>query len=292
MPAFPRPFAAKAESGGHRLRWIVLIVAALAAVAWRTQSAISTAPRRLRAAIGGPGGGDAAGLAAPQTPVWSPEATQQDRVTNETVGPGRQTPPAPDQPVPDDSVPAQPAATQPEGGVPAPQAGGGTPPATSTMEGAPPAGGGSASTGASAQPPEIAPSAANQAGVAATGAAPAAEARPTGAASPPGMTQPGAAPETTAAGEDERGTFRPTKAETDDFGTVVVDDAPAGLAGDERWVRGDGSHDCPEAYPIKGNASSRIFHVPGSSSYAQTIPELCFATEEDAVAAGYRPRAR
>jgi methylphosphotriester-DNA--protein-cysteine methyltransferase len=32
-----------------------------------------------------------------------------------------------------------------------------------------------------------------------------------------------------------------------------------------------------------------IYHVPGSSSYERTIPEMCFATEEHAVAAGYRP---
>jgi hypothetical protein len=53
-------------------------------------------------------------------------------------------------------------------------------------------------------------------------------------------------------------------------------------------VAGDGGSDCVEGYPIKGNASSKIYHVAGQSSYERTIPELCFATEEDAVAAGYR----
>jgi hypothetical protein len=48
---------------------------------------------------------------------------------------------------------------------------------------------------------------------------------------------------------------------------------------------------CPEAFAIKGNASSRIYHLPGEPSYARTIPELCFATEDDARAAGFRPRA-
>ena len=28
--------------------------------------------------------------------------------------------------------------------------------------------------------------------------------------------------------------------------------------------------------------------LPGQSSYDNTIPEICFATEEDATAAGYR----
>lgn len=55
-------------------------------------------------------------------------------------------------------------------------------------------------------------------------------------------------------------------------------------------VRGDGSGSCPVDYPIKGNANSRIYHRPADGSYNQTIPEYCFATEEDAQAAGFRPR--
>lgn len=97
--------------------------------------------------------------------------------------------------------------------------------------------------------------------------------------------------DTVASGEDQSGTFRPTRAETDEFGVVVTDDAPAGLdAGN--WVKGDGTPNCPERFPIKGNANSRIYHLPGESSYERTVPELCFATEEDAAAAGYRPRSK
>jgi hypothetical protein len=55
-------------------------------------------------------------------------------------------------------------------------------------------------------------------------------------------------------------------------------------------IEGNGTHDCPDGYPIKGNASSRIYHLPGESSYDATVPEVCFATEEDAAAGGYRPR--
>jgi hypothetical protein len=58
------------------------------------------------------------------------------------------------------------------------------------------------------------------------------------------------------------------------------------------WVPGDGSAICPPAYPIKGNASSQIYHVPGSHSYQATIPELCFASVEAATAAGFRPPRR
>ena len=46
--------------------------------------------------------------------------------------------------------------------------------------------------------------------------------------------------------------------------------------------------DCPSSHPVKGNASSGIYHVPGGGYYDVTNPEECFATEADAVAAGYR----
>lgn len=58
------------------------------------------------------------------------------------------------------------------------------------------------------------------------------------------------------------------------------------------WVEGDGTNVCPEGFPIKGNANSHIFHRPGESSYEVTIPEICFATEDAAVSAGYRQRKR
>jgi len=52
-------------------------------------------------------------------------------------------------------------------------------------------------------------------------------------------------------------------------------------------VRGDGTTACPPDYPIKGNADSGIYHTPESSSYAQTIPEFCFASTSAAEAAGF-----
>lgn len=60
----------------------------------------------------------------------------------------------------------------------------------------------------------------------------------------------------------------------------------------EGAVAGDGSADCPAGYPIKGNASSLIYHVEGDATYTATIPEFCFASEDHAVAAGYRPTKR
>ncbi len=45
---------------------------------------------------------------------------------------------------------------------------------------------------------------------------------------------------------------------------------------------------------IKGNigSSGKIYHLPGGASYKQTIPELCFDTEAEAQAAGFRKSLR
>lgn len=45
---------------------------------------------------------------------------------------------------------------------------------------------------------------------------------------------------------------------------------------------------CPSWAPIKGNADSMIYHMPGGRYYDATNPEECFRTESAAVAAGYR----
>jgi small subunit ribosomal protein S1 len=54
------------------------------------------------------------------------------------------------------------------------------------------------------------------------------------------------------------------------------------------WVEGTGENDVPAGFPIKGNASSRIYHTEDSPSYERTVAEVYFATPEDAEAAGYR----
>ena len=59
-----------------------------------------------------------------------------------------------------------------------------------------------------------------------------------------------------------------------------------------QFVPSDGAHDCPPEFPIKGNANSRIYHLPGGGSYNATIPNICFASEEAAEAAGFRPPKR
>ena len=47
----------------------------------------------------------------------------------------------------------------------------------------------------------------------------------------------------------------------------------------------DGSQ--PEGFPIKGNASSKLYHRPGTRFYDSTVAEIWFATDADAEAAGY-----
>lgn len=65
----------------------------------------------------------------------------------------------------------------------------------------------------------------------------------------------------------------------------------AALASGEGYVRlADGERSCPAEYPIKGNANSHIYHLPGESSYEATIPEFCFSTTEIAQTMGFRPR--
>ena len=52
------------------------------------------------------------------------------------------------------------------------------------------------------------------------------------------------------------------------------------------------SWNCPTWAPIKGNASSMIYHVPGGAYYSRTKPEECFTTESAARQAGYRASKR
>lgn len=47
----------------------------------------------------------------------------------------------------------------------------------------------------------------------------------------------------------------------------------------------DGSE--PEGFPIKGNADSMLYHVPGSAFYDRTVAEVWFASAEAAEAAGF-----
>lgn len=64
-------------------------------------------------------------------------------------------------------------------------------------------------------------------------------------------------------------------------------------AADHEGPHGAGSHAAlddgsePAGFPIKGNADSMLYHVPGSRFYKQTIAEVWFASEDAAEAAGF-----
>ena len=60
----------------------------------------------------------------------------------------------------------------------------------------------------------------------------------------------------------------------------------------QTWVYGSGNWTCPSGYPIKGNESSMIYHVPGGQYYERTNPEQCFSTTAAARAAGCRASKR
>ncbi|MGO2660695.1 MAG: sunset domain-containing protein, partial [Mycetocola reblochoni] len=62
--------------------------------------------------------------------------------------------------------------------------------------------------------------------------------------------------------------------------------APPSRTGPNSWG------ECPSYAPIKGNASSMIYHVPGGSYYDRTNPEECFSTRAAAERAGYRASKR
>jgi large subunit ribosomal protein L17 len=76
----------------------------------------------------------------------------------------------------------------------------------------------------------------------------------------------------------------PAEAEDEVVESASTDDAPYG----------EGSHapledvaEAPEGFPIKGNADSMLYHVPGTSFYDRTVAEVWFATAEAAEAAGF-----
>ncbi len=69
--------------------------------------------------------------------------------------------------------------------------------------------------------------------------------------------------------------------------TTDVEPGPVALI-DPDWVRGDGSLDCPLSHPVKAKVNSMIYYIPESGHYDRAVPDVCFASDLDAEAAGYR----
>lgn len=67
--------------------------------------------------------------------------------------------------------------------------------------------------------------------------------------------------------------------------------APTAAAA-EPWVEPTADGGCPDGYPVKAKASSRIYHVPGGVLYDRSIADRCYASPEAAEADGYRASLR
>ena len=87
------------------------------------------------------------------------------------------------------------------------------------------------------------------------------------------------------AGDADRVREDETQAEqaADEAPAEGVDEAPYGEG--SRAPLEDGGE--PEGFPIKGNADSMLYHLPGTRFYDATEAEVWFATAEDAEKAGF-----
>jgi len=89
--------------------------------------------------------------------------------------------------------------------------------------------------------------------------------------------------------ENEPASEKPAKApakakeKADEADTADTDEASYG-AGSHAALDDDSE---PDGFPIKGNAQSMLYHVPGSRHYKVTKAEVWFASEDDAEAAGF-----
>lgn len=63
--------------------------------------------------------------------------------------------------------------------------------------------------------------------------------------------------------------------------------ASSSTADEVTWVRPDGDGEPPDTHPIKAKVSSRVYRVPGMSSYDQTKADRCYPSAEAAEADGF-----
>lgn len=74
----------------------------------------------------------------------------------------------------------------------------------------------------------------------------------------------------------------------DDAGGADAAVDTVGSAEATTWVAPLEGGSCPLSHPVKANANSGIFHVPGGRFYDRTAAERCYATPDDATADGFR----
>jgi hypothetical protein len=70
--------------------------------------------------------------------------------------------------------------------------------------------------------------------------------------------------------------------ETEKLDPVVIPSS------DLPWIDGDGSATAPEAYPVKVNERSGIYHLAGDLAYDRTVSTKNYRTAEAAEADGFR----
>ncbi len=108
---------------------------------------------------------------------------------------------------------------------------------------------------------------------------------------PQAETAIGAEPATDTVAERAEVTAEDTAEQPETAQAEPAEDAGEEIAGEEgvNWVRGDGGAEASAGFPVKGNASSRIYHVPVGRSYNRTVAERCYPSPGAAEADGYRP---
>ncbi|WP_353650576.1 50S ribosomal protein L17 [Nakamurella sp. A5-74] len=126
--------------------------------------------------------------------------------------------------------------------------------------------------------------------------------RATRRAATPKAAKPAAAADTTPVDETPSTESTASESAGDSDGAsaqtqAAATEAPAEgaeLSTDDSTTYGEGSHavladvnEAPEGFPIKGNADSKLYHVPDSRFFSTTVAEVWFATPEAAEAAGF-----
>ena len=71
----------------------------------------------------------------------------------------------------------------------------------------------------------------------------------------------------------------------------TADAATAAATSEPDWIA-PVNGTCPLSHPVKGNAHSRIYHVPGGRFYDSTAPERCYRDASAAEADGMRASKR
>jgi hypothetical protein len=80
-------------------------------------------------------------------------------------------------------------------------------------------------------------------------------------------------------------------ADTDDAPSTPLATASVTGRSTPEWVDPVGGS-CPSSHPVKGNANSRIYHVPGGRFYDSVVPERCYRDPAAAEADGMRASKR